>query len=131
MLYHIVFFFIFVSAFLNQNFVETKLLKCLVFQTINRFKIHARNFFTAVGPPYLDIVGRHSPREAFRGSSSTSTACIRSVGGRWCTARSGKFYRARSRLYRSRNLHLKPHLKALAEIHTTHTFLSISDLRCA
>ena len=37
-------------------------------------------------------------------------------------ARSGKLYKARSRLYRSRYLQLNIHLKALAEIKTIHSF---------
>ena len=39
-----------------------------------------------------------------------------------CTARSGKLYRARSRLYRSQILQVNMRLKALAEIYTMHSF---------
>ena len=39
--------------------------------------------------------------------------------------RSGKLYRARSRLYRSQNLQVNMRLRALAEIYTMHSFAQI------
>ena len=43
------------------------------------------------------------------------------------TARAGKLYRVRSRLYRNGFLQINTHLKALAEIHTKHSFPVLSD----
>ena len=42
-----------------------------------------------------------------------------------CTARSGKLYRARSRLYRSEFLQENMRLEALAEIYTMHSFAQL------
>ena len=39
-----------------------------------------------------------------------------------CIARSGRLYRARSRLYRNEILQVNMHSKALAEIYTMHSF---------
>ena len=44
-------------------------------------------------------------------------------------ARSGKLYRARSRLYRSQILQVNMRLKALAEIYTMHSFAPFSNLK--
>ena len=54
--------------------------------------------------------------------------------GRWLdvqhrhTARSGKLYRARSRLYRSQSLQADMRWKALAEIYTMHSFAQLKNL---
>ena len=45
-----------------------------------------------------------------------------------CTARSGKLYRARSRLYRGQILQENMRLKALAEIYTMHSFAQLCNL---
>ena len=50
------------------------------------------------------------------------------VGARPGTARSGKLYRARSRLYQSQILQVNMRLKALAEIYTMHSFAQLRNL---
>ena len=51
-----------------------------------------------------------------------------SIADYGCTARSGKRYRARFRLYRSQILQLNMRLKALAEIYTVHSFAQLCNL---
>ena len=51
---------------------------------------------------------------------------------RWhalAAARSGKLYRARSRLYRGQSLQVNMRLKALAEIYTMHSFAQLCTLK--
>ena len=49
------------------------------------------------------------------------------LGRTSCTARSGKLYRARSRLYRSQILQVNIRLKALAEIYTMRSFAQLQN----
>ena len=54
-------------------------------------------------------------------------ALFKSLQKLGCTARSGKLYRARSRLYRSQILQVNMRLKALAEIYTMHSFAPLQN----
>ena len=89
----------------------------------------------AAARPAALAAGRAGPRTVralphlgFRRFSSNGPpkgCAASSASSRSTSARSGKLYRARSRLYRSQILQENMHWKALAEIYTMHSFAQL------
>ena len=82
---------------------------------------------------YLQILvltqPRTSPVKFTRSPNECSVAGCSPRVARADERRSGKLYRARSRLYRSQILQVNTRWKALAEIYTMHSFAPLSNLK--
>ena len=80
------------------------------------------------GPLEVELRGLHAPADP--GQEEEPPAAFfnsQRAGSRWLHRRSGRLYRARSRLYRNEILQVNMRLKALAEIYTMHSFAPFSN----
>ena len=104
----------------NLGLLVKRLVSMMIDMQIKRAKQEAeQNFRTEMAKVRRDT----------QGVQARPTASLASfLRSGLASARSGKLYRARSRLYRSQMLQVNMRLKALAEISTMHSFAQLCNL---